>query len=398
MCGLVGIAGALEFRDEATMKRLLIYDYFRGPDSTGFAALRKNGDSHVVKVASHPIDLFGMKRFDEALSGYTSLAFLGHNRLATKGKVNGLNAHPFQCGHIIGAHNGTLDAASWKRLNAVIGYETDVDSHAIFLCIEKIGIEETVKLMEEGRSYTDGAWALSWIDLKTNSLHFLRNKHRPLWYAYSEDFNKVLWASEWQFIDMATKLNDKNPYKIYRDKDGYGFWEMQENYLYTFDLAKLKDGYKERPKPRVKMLKGREPGPVGGHAPFQYGRHTPTPTPTPQITDKTTMFRGKTTSNGSKTGADTSSNAVLLVPLDGTKAEPFGGYLSEENFKGLARYGCSWCSDELLDWTTPGYVIYEETGQILCPKCSEHSNENRILTARDEIQEFINSHNIKAVA
>jgi hypothetical protein len=389
MCGLIGIAGDLEFRDEATMKRMFIYDFFRGPDSTGFAALRKNNDAHVVKIASHPVDLFGMKRFDEALSGYNSLAFLGHNRLATKGKVNSVNAHPYQCGNIIGAHNGTLDSASWKRLNEVLGYDTDVDSHAIFLCIEKIGIEDTIKLMSEGRTSSEGAWALTWIDVEEKKMHFLRNKHRPLWYAYSEDFKKLFWASEWQFIDMATKLNDKTPYKIYRDSKGFGFWEMQEDWLYSFDLAELSNGSKDRPKPRIKILKGREPDPVAGYAPFSQGYQGQN-----RITDQTTMFPGKTTSNGSNhgktstAGTDTDTdNVVLFHPMDGSKSNPFGGFFSKENFDGLTKYGCSWCEDTNLEYTRPGYIVYEMTGQILCPDCSG-SSENRIFTCREEIKAF----------
>jgi hypothetical protein len=39
MCGHVGVAGDLALKDEALMKRLLIFDYLRGPDSTGLAAI-----------------------------------------------------------------------------------------------------------------------------------------------------------------------------------------------------------------------------------------------------------------------------------------------------------------------------------------------------------------------
>src|SRR3546814_15519590 len=88
------------------MRRLLVFDYFSGPDSTGFAALRKDGTHRLAKIASNPLNLFDMKRFSEANNGYQSLAFVGHNRFATKGKVNDLNAHPFHYGNIVGAHNG----------------------------------------------------------------------------------------------------------------------------------------------------------------------------------------------------------------------------------------------------------------------------------------------------
>ena len=128
MCGLVGIAGNLEYKDEATMKRMLILDYFRGTDSTGFAAVKvKEDEVLMTKIASHPIDLFDMGAFKKALNGNTSKVFLGHNRAATVGKVNAVNAHPFQVGDILGVHNGTLDKDSWKRLDETLGYDTDVD-------------------------------------------------------------------------------------------------------------------------------------------------------------------------------------------------------------------------------------------------------------------------------
>src|SRR3546814_6662079 len=65
MCGHVGIAGKMELKDEALMRRLLVFDYFRGPDSTGFAALRKDGTHRLAKIASNPLNLFDMKRFSE---------------------------------------------------------------------------------------------------------------------------------------------------------------------------------------------------------------------------------------------------------------------------------------------------------------------------------------------
>src|SRR3546814_15939897 len=52
MCGHVGIAGKMELKDEALMRRLLVFDYFRGPDSTGFAALRKDGTHRQIGRAS----------------------------------------------------------------------------------------------------------------------------------------------------------------------------------------------------------------------------------------------------------------------------------------------------------------------------------------------------------
>lgn len=336
MCGLVGIAGNLTTKDEATMKRLLLFDYFRGTDSTGLAAVRKNADVIISKMASHPIDLFGTKKFDVALSGYSSLVFLGHNRAATKGKVNGANAHPWQYGHIIGAHNGTLDKSSWDALNELLDEPTDVDSQAIFACIEKVGIEETTKLLQ-------GAWALTWIDLKEGTLNFLRNSGRPLWYAYAEDFKQVFWASEWPMMDAALDMS-RTDYDIYEDKEGNRFWSVKENWLYRFDIEALQKGAKSIPKPRVKELKGKEVVKVP-HSQQDYFKRTPTFT---------------------STSKQTKSN---VVEFNAYAEAPFGNLLDKEDFEECAKYGCSWCSAD-VSYADEGITVYEHQKSVLCSDCT----------------------------
>ena len=79
MCGHVGIAGKLTLRDEATLKRLLMFDYFRGPDSTGLGTLFTDGDVKVAKIASNPVNLFDTTRFKAALNAYKA-SVLGETR------------------------------------------------------------------------------------------------------------------------------------------------------------------------------------------------------------------------------------------------------------------------------------------------------------------------------
>jgi predicted glutamine amidotransferase len=97
------------------------------------AAVRSNGDVKIAKAAASPPELFYDTGFREALNGNQSRAFIGHNRLATRGVVNPFNAHPFQFGHITGAHNGTLETScKWKLRRLGIGEKFDVDSQALF--------------------------------------------------------------------------------------------------------------------------------------------------------------------------------------------------------------------------------------------------------------------------
>lgn len=364
MCGHVGIAGDLAFKDEKTMKRLLILDYFRGPDSTGLASIRPDGDVKIAKLASHPIDLFDTKSFVDALSGFNSDVFIGHNRLATKGKVNGNNAHPYVYGHIIGAHNGTLDKSAWDDLNKIIGYETDVDSQAIFAAIEKVGIEETIKVMR-------GAWALVWYDLHEGTLNFLRNKERPFWYSYEKGFKRLFWASEWPMIDAAVQMGGTD-YELFESTEGHRFWATAENWLYRWDIEELKKGSTLRPKPRVKELKGKEPCAAVtyhcGNDPFSHSHHSST---TQSHTSMKTVH-GSTTSSSSSTEKESDVQNVI-----GFRHNPFGGKLTRDRFEEIAKYGCSWC-EATVNWNDVGVTVYEDRHIVMCPDCSGNGNHSRL--------------------
>ena len=380
MCGLVGVAGDLEYKDEGLMKRLFVLDYFRGTDSTGLAAIDGKGKPTIVKMATHPINLFDSKSFIAALSGYYSKAFIGHNRAATLGAVNDLNAHPFQFGDIIGAHNGTLEKSSWTALEWASGVKTDVDSAAIFACINEIGIEDTIKLMEEGKTSSTGAWALVWYDMKDDTVNFLRNEHRPLWWALNDDGDKVIWASEWEMIEAASRLTPG--YETMVDDEGYGFFPFETDWWYRVPIQELKTKKNKIPdfaRFKVKQLRGKEPAelPVAtmGRAPFQRANGTGSTT-TSHGTTKPGPSQEKSTTN-SQTGNSTPK--VHLLPS--TKQEPFGGAISVEEFEQLARYGCSFCSAD-IGIEDEGTTIYLDDDTILCGSCSTNkSGDVKIYTS-----------------
>lgn len=390
MCGHVGIAGKLEFKDEALLKKLLVLDYFRGPDSTGLASIRKNGDVKIAKMASHPLDLFDTKRFSSALGGFQSIVLLGHNRLATKGVVNNENAHPYQYGHIVGAHNGTLDKASWEALQVLAGEETNVDSQAVFAAIAKVGIEETIKHMT-------GAWALVWVDLEEGTLNFLRNKERPFWYCYDKSYDRIMYASEWEFLLAATQTGPSaSQYELARDNENNRFFQTKENWLYSFKLEDLKAGMKTRPSPLVKELKGKEVV-VTTTSNFHGGSYRPNhQTMGPNTTITTRGTTGSTTPHTpTTTSSNTTQGNILTLPsnrkvkigaqqelieLPGTNTHPFGGYMTEAEFDLLAKYGCTWCQAD-ISYGEIGVTIHESTDTILCPECSGNNNSNRVYCA-----------------
>lgn len=385
MCGLVGVAGALESKDEEVFQRLLVADYFRGKESTGMAAVRRTDDVFMAKLHSHPWDLFDTGRFKTALSAFNSKAFIGHNRAATSGRVNAVNAHPFMFDHIVGAHNGTLPLLMHRKLERITGEEYPVDSMALIAAIAKEGLKETIEQIK-------GSWALTYFDLKENTINFLRNNHRPLYYAWSDDFKKIYWASEWRMIEYAVHGADLKVWR--RKEDGAGYFQLPEDQHFSLSIDKLIAGGKVPPKFKSREVKEDPKADVTHYLGFGAGvRGTNSPGQDPfgrdvweddwenynshENGDNVLPFMpgavgGHSQTGSSKTGKgsknSTDSNGGILF-LNGTVNNPFAGRLSKENFESIACQGCQWCGKK-IEWGDIGIAVYLNEEIVLC---SEHA-------------------------
>lgn len=356
MCGLVGIMGPLVTKDEAAMKRLLLFDYLRGTDSTGLAAVRMDRSVEVAKMATDPITIFEFPRFNKVLDGQKSSVFIGHNRAATKGAISNYNAHPFHVDHVVGAHNGTLGLRSQKALEDAIGEQFAVDSEALFAAIARLGVKEAIGLCEESKSGDIGAWSLTWYDQSDGTMNFLRNQHRPLWFAWEKDFARLFWASEWWMLSAMAEASNVTIEPV----DGYKFHASQIDTHYKFAVDDFITG-SERPKPIIQTVEGREP---------------------PAVVQSVFPFKGSGTvcgfQNPTKKSTTTSSGKTSRSPdsvlhWEGTKGAPYAGVIDEERFRHLARDGCSWCRTE-LKFGDRGLTILDRDDVILCskPTCSGH--------------------------
>jgi len=371
MCGLVGLAGDLAHKDEGTLKRLLIFDTLRGLDSTGVAVVRNTGAVNIAKAASHPFDLFETKRFTSAVDGYNSKVFIGHNRAATTGAKTTLNAHPFQYGSITGAHNGTLERACWKNLEKELGEEFDVDSQALFAAIDEFGIEDTITMIEEGRTSSTGAWALTWYDSTDDTLNFLRNKHRPLWLSYEEGFKKIIWASEWPMIFSATEMSNVE-YKLYTDDSGYKFFSLPADMWYRVKMEDLLLGNTEVPLELVKPIKGKEPT----TAVYTNTGFRPPFLPSTQAKKTGT----------SHTKASLKNTSVFTIPVD--KDDPFKSILTADEIAYLSTHGCAWCHGP-VSGKEDGSTLIEPYHSIVCPDCTGHTGGINKAYVSDDLFETI---------
>lgn len=197
MCGLIGLIGEINVKDEKAFKQGLIIDTLRGEHSTGAVVVDVGKESRatIVKQVGNAFELLNDKRFDAAMMGRHKV-LIGHNRYATQGEVNKANAHPFEFNGIYGAHNGTLS----QRYMLEKSTDFKVDSQALYNHISLYGIEDAVSKIQ-------GAWALTWWDSNEQTFNLLRNDERTLYTALANDNKTLYWCSEWEMLQLILNRN-----------------------------------------------------------------------------------------------------------------------------------------------------------------------------------------------
>ena len=202
MCGLSGImSSTLSFSEENTFRDLLNVSSLRGVEGSGVIVAQRE----ILKANPKIVDLkttqiagalaYSEKLF-ELLKPRCSI-IAGHARWPTKGGVDINAVHPHRCEHIIGVHNGTMHKVAGEDV------KDRSDSAMLFESFAKIGVEETIK-------NSDGAYALVWIDEKDQTLNFLRNGQRTLYFknvGWQKNINTLSWSSEQEMLDFVYKRN-----------------------------------------------------------------------------------------------------------------------------------------------------------------------------------------------
>lgn len=335
MCGIVGMAGGLQYADEQRFKLMLLLDYFRGQDSTGVAVMDNNNNVQTLKVADDPIILMKHTDFEMVLNGIKSKIFLGHNRASTIGASNRANAHPFTHGHITGVHNGTLTKDCKELLTKRVGEEFGTDSETVFAHINKFGVDETIPLMT-------GAWALVYIDTSDGTLNMIRNKERPLWLSVKKSPRGLIiqWASEYEMMLSARHMTDDKD-ELIMDDEGFAYFPLPIDVHHTWNIDDVINGIE---KPSYKLLEGK------GTPPKITYPHTAT----------TTAWSAPSFLT------DPSLDVVVIEEA----ADPFDGHITEKQWDYLASYGCSFCGCDVHP-SDPGIAVFTAEQIVLCPDCSD---------------------------
>ncbi len=201
MCGLCGAAGTLFQDDVNVFSQLLLISSLRGRDSTGVATATRHNYIKMRKEVYDSSYWLNREFGKSKILSTTADVIIGHCRAATVGTVTHQNAHPFDTGRYISAHNGTIvnediieEAKKTKR----------TDSEVMFRMMERDGIKPVLARLSDKDAY-----AITMYDKETKELIFARNERRGLYIAVSEKRDSIFWASEFYMLKMV--LNRQNP-------------------------------------------------------------------------------------------------------------------------------------------------------------------------------------------
>lgn len=252
MCGIVGMAGDLGHNHKHLLKDMLDVSQMRGRHSTGVVKVDRNSENYTwVKRVGPPAYLFDSRSYEDTVNNGLAAAYIGHTRHKTVGDIDIKSAHPFDFEDqgICGVHNGTL-----KSYYDLDGYNyKKVDSEVLYEHLSQNGPEDTFPLIT-------GAWCCNWWDNEAETINFIRNKERPLWFTWSKDLRVLYWASEiWMFSVVERKTDLWNGV----NKDGEGkYIELPEDTLWSFSInANAKKDERVITMKAVKQIEGRKEEP-----------------------------------------------------------------------------------------------------------------------------------------
>lgn len=383
MCGLVGVAGDIAKIDIDVFNQLLFADTLRGQDSTGVAGINLAGDVDWIKRVGIASDLQDIRGYDRVVNNRQKI-LIGHNRYGTQGAKSNANAHPFECGDVVGAHNGTVPWDSKNKLPKASTFGTD--SEAIFNAIDEIGVEKTLGLLH-------GAWALTYWDARDDTLNFIRNKERPLYYAFNAAHTTMFWASEEGLLHWILGRNG-----IKYDKPTL----LIEDTLLSFTIPAFN---KEFDEPRRQKITGAAPVvPVSVPARFptgSYDRGTYKPYNFQRPDAPKSNSVANYDPNDWSIGDDETLEAYfrrtdgLIAAAAGAIGATINGVpkttefkykhpitnalMTRDEFDEITQHGCDWCNNDVM-WGTHASFIASSTGdpECFCEDCTLNNNEAKL--------------------
>ena len=361
MCGLCGVFGHVGLNEKKFLKHLQVCSQLRGIDSSGVALAFQDRSKMTPRVLtalggfeslvdSHPT-VFDVN--DWTLNSHQIQCVIGHHRHATKGAVNIDNAHPFLFSNIMGCHNGTVHNTHTLEDSNY----TDTDSENILR-----SLNEDVKNVQKTVEFLNGAWALTWYDMRDESLHVLRNAERTLFTLKSKDGKTMFWASEvWMLMSAALRSTLQMEEKVHDVKqDKHRVYVIGDKGVVELKTSTKAKGGQTRNFTTGTGNKSRTYTPTQYPAPARVGvphNHYPA-SALPKYTNN-------------------------VIEFEETYAKTTGGiYITRRSYEERTKSGCTYCSDPItwdqrkeITWFDPEYPVCKD-----CETCTQEMIEKANAT------------------
>lgn len=211
MCGLAGVISSYISPGEAEIfQNLSLMATLRGKFGGGLVVVpvSEKKDFTILRSDETLAHLtLGGEFYDLALSSNkkkkTPCVIMGHARFPTVGSFEAV--HPHCYAPIIGMHNGTFKKVAGRGLD-----KGESDSAVFFKDVASVGIKSAIQRAE-------GAYALAWVNEQQQTISFLRNKDRPLFFGTYEGFEGTWWwCSEAEMLSYV--LNRERSSKLKNTK------------------------------------------------------------------------------------------------------------------------------------------------------------------------------------
>jgi len=233
MCGIFGYAKRQNAQNDNQLEiikkvltNLADESVVRGTDSTGISMINP-ASRRTFKATAPSSEVITDDSWEsnilDRIDRNNTIA-IGHVRLATHGVVNSRNAHPFEIGNVIGAHNGII--YNYNKLAKKYNKSIEVDSEIIF---ESLNLNSKKKALEE----LEGDFAISWIRDSNRIVHLARESSRPLSVAYWKKAKILIWASTDEILKKSLKRAGLNLKQV----------SLKSEIIYSFNTDKFDTKY-----------------------------------------------------------------------------------------------------------------------------------------------------------